>query len=67
MPFAGIPAAIMGWMEIDAIKQGRAPADKKWMAMVGLWGGILSTVGHGLFYILWIGLSMFSQASPYDF
>lgn len=66
-PFAGIPAAILGWMELDAIKNGRSPADKKWMAMVGLWGGIVATIGHAVFYIFWVGLSMFSQANPYGY
>ncbi len=61
-PFTGIPAAIVGWMELDSIKAGRSSADGKWMAMVGLWGGIVSTVIHVGLYLLWIMLSMLGAA-----
>ena len=65
-PFAGVPAAILGWMELDAIKSGRSPADNKWMAQVGLWGGIASTVLHLIGYVLWVLMGMLSAASgPY--
>ena len=67
-PFAGIPAAILGWMELDAIKNGRTPADNKWMALVGLWGGIASTVLHIVGYVLYVMLGMLSAMSdPYGF
>ncbi|MDI1241882.1 MAG: zinc ribbon domain-containing protein [bacterium] len=67
-PFAGIPAAILGWMELDSIKNGRSPADNKWMAMVGLWGGIASTVLHIIGYVLYVMLGMLSaMSSPYDY
>lgn len=67
-PFAGIPAAILGWMELDSIKNGRSPADNKWMAMVGLWGGIASTVLHIVGYVLYVMLGMLSaMSSPYDY
>lgn len=67
-PFAGIPAAILGWMELDSIKNGRSPAANKWMAMVGLWGGIASTVLHIIGYVLWVMLGMLSAvSSPYDY
>ena len=65
-PFAGIPAAILGWMELDAIKTGRSSAENKWMAMVGLWGGIATTIIHVAGYVLWILMGMLSAASgPY--
>ena len=55
-PLTGIPAAIVGWMEISAIKQGQSPPAGMWMAQVGLWGGIivtiLTTVGGVLFLLL---------------
>lgn len=67
-PFAGIPAAILGWMELDAIKNGRSPADNKWMAMVGLWGGIVSTLLHIAAYVLYVMLGMLSAMSnPYGY
>jgi hypothetical protein len=65
-PFTGIPAAILGWLELDSIKNGRSPADNKWMAMVGLWGGIASTLIHIVIYVLWALMGMLSAASdPY--
>lgn len=65
-PFTGVPAAILGWMELDAIKNGRSPADNKWMAMVGLWGGIASALIHIFGYVLWVLMGMLSAASgPY--
>ncbi len=67
-PFTGLPAAILGWMELDAIKNGRSPQDGRWMALVGLWGGIASTVIHAGFYLLWILMSMMSAATnPYGY
>lgn len=55
-PLASIPAAIVGWMEMDAIKKGQSPPSGMWMAQVGLWGGIivtiLTTIGGFLFLLL---------------
>lgn len=60
-----IPAAIVGWMEMDAIKKGQSPPAGMWMAQIGLWGGIivtiLTTVG-GVFFLL---LSAASSDSYY--
>lgn len=67
-PFAGIPAAIVGWMELDAIKAGRSAPDNRWMALVGLWGGIASTVIHVIGYVLYVMLGMLSAMSnPYAY
>lgn len=63
-PVLGIPAAILGWMELDAIKNGRSPESGKMMAMVGLWGGIAATVAHVFFYVIWFFLGLISS-SPY--
>lgn len=65
-PFTGVPAAILGWMELDSIKNGRSPADGKAMAMVGLWGGIASSLIHIFGYVLWVLMGMLSAVSdPY--
>lgn len=65
-PFTGIPAAILGWMELDAIKSGRSTADNKWMALVGLWGGIVAALLHIGAYVLWVLMGMLSAGSgPY--
>jgi len=62
-PILGIPAAIIGWMELDAIKNGRSPQSGKTMATVGLWGGILATLAHVVFYFIWFFLGLISSAS----
>lgn len=62
-PFTGIPAAIVGWMEIGAIKEGRSAPNGMWMAQVGLWGGIAVSIIHTIIGVLWMLLSMMS--SPY--
>lgn len=65
-PISGVPAAIVGWLELDSIKNGRSPAGGRWMALVGLWGGIISSIIHVGIYFLWILMSMMSAASsPY--
>ncbi len=60
-PVAGVPAAIVGWMELDANKHGRSPAGGKWMAQVGLWGGLASSVIHVVIYMIWVLLSAMSS------
>ncbi|MBA2380400.1 MAG: hypothetical protein H0V76_12580 [Blastocatellia bacterium] len=65
-PFLGIPAAIVGWMELDAIKGGRSPASNKMLARIGLWGGIAASLLHIVFYFLWLVLGAMSSAmDPY--
>ena len=61
-PFTGVPAAIVGWMELDAIKNGRSPESGKTMATIGFWGGISATVIHGIGYVLWILLSALASS-----
>lgn len=62
-PLAGVPAAIVGWMELEAIKNGRSSPDGKWMATAGLWGGIASAALHIFGYFIWFALGMMSN--PY--
>lgn len=66
-PFTGIPAAILGWMELDAIKAGRSSADNRWMALIGLWGGIASTLIHVIGYVLSMMLGVLSSLSAPDY
>ena len=63
-PFTGVPAAIVGWMELDAINSGTSPAAGKWMAQVGLWGGIAVTIIHGGLWLLYMLLGLMASA-PY--
>lgn len=51
-PFSGIPGAILGKMEMDAIKQGRAPESNMGLAKAGFWISIAGTVLSILFFIL---------------
>lgn len=51
-PLTGIPGAILGWMELNAIKEGRSSPNGMMMAQIGLWGGIASSVIGGIINIL---------------
>jgi apolipoprotein N-acyltransferase len=53
-PFTGIPAAIVGKMELDAIKQGRSPSSNQGMAKAGFLIGIIAT----LLYILLFAMAL---------
>ncbi|MGH9821607.1 MAG: zinc-ribbon domain-containing protein [Pyrinomonadaceae bacterium] len=66
-PFAGIPAAIVGWMELNAIKSGQSSPDGKWMAMVGLCGGLAATVIHVVVYIIYIVFTVLATSNPYGY
>ena len=43
-PLTGIPAAILGWLEIGAIKEGRSSQAGLMFAQIGLWGGLIVSV-----------------------
>jgi uncharacterized membrane protein len=43
-PFTTVPGAILGWMEMTAIKEGRAPQSGMTMAQIAFWAGIVLTV-----------------------
>lgn len=60
--FTGIPAALLGWLEVTAIKEGRAPATGMMMAQVGLWGGIIGTI---LWIIGYFFMMLMSMANRY--
>ncbi len=66
-PLASIPAAIVGWMEIDAIKKGQSPAAGKTFAQIGLWGGIAITILQGVGFVFWLMLSMAAASNPYNY
>ncbi len=51
-PFSGIPGAILGKMEMDAIKQGRAPESNMGMAKAGFWISIIGSALYVLGFIL---------------
>lgn len=63
-PFTGIPGAILGWMEMNAIKEGRSSPKGMMMAQIGLWGGIASSVIGGVANVL-VFLSMLSGGMYY--
>lgn len=42
--FTSIPGAILGWIEVNAIKEGRSSPGGLTMAQIGMWGGIVMTV-----------------------
>ena len=62
-PLLSIPALIMGKLELDAIRAGRAPKAGEILAKFGFYGGIAVTLIYcalGLFYAALIGLVGFS-------
>ncbi len=66
-PFTGIPAAIVGWMELGAIDRGESSPAGKWMAQVGLWGGIACTVIHVVIYFFYVIFAMLAASNPYQY
>ena len=63
-PLTGIPAALVGWLELDAIKNGKSSPDGKMMAQIGFLGGIGVTIIHGILWILYILFGMFASMNP---
>jgi hypothetical protein len=43
-PFTTIPGAILGWMEMSAIKEGRAPESGMVMSQIAFYGGIVLSI-----------------------
>jgi hypothetical protein len=56
----GVPAAILGWMELSAIKQGRSDRSNAWMAHIGLWGGIAISVLSFIVMLIFLALLLAS-------
>jgi len=54
----GVPAAILGWMELDAINKGTSPQAGRIFAQIGLWGGAVISVLSIIFTLLWFFLSI---------
>ncbi|MGI8469172.1 MAG: DUF4190 domain-containing protein [Pyrinomonadaceae bacterium] len=50
--FTGIPAAILGWMEINDIKAGNSSPKGMRMAQIGLWGGIALSILGAIGWVL---------------
>lgn len=57
-PLTGVPAAMVGWLELESIKGGRSSEDGRWMALAGLWGGIAATILHAIAYVFLTFMSM---------
>lgn len=49
-----IPGALLGWLEISAIKEGRAHPSGLMFAQIGLWGGIIITILSIISYIFFL-------------
>ncbi|HQZ81805.1 MAG TPA: zinc ribbon domain-containing protein [Pyrinomonadaceae bacterium] len=64
-PLTGIPASIVAWLELDAIKNGTSSPNGKTMAQIGFWGGIAVTVIHGILWVLYLLFGMLASASSY--
>jgi len=64
-PFTGIPAAIVGWMELTSIASGQSSPAGRWMAQVGIWGGIVISILSVLLFGVWVLLSMMAGGGYY--
>ncbi len=64
-PLTSIPAMIVGWIEINAIKQGQSPQNGMKFAQIGLWGGMIITIVQVLGFLLWAVISMAAASNPY--
>lgn len=62
-PLTSIPAIIVGWMEVAAIKQGQSPQAGMKFAQIGLWGGVAVTILQVFAFLFWIILSMAAAGS----
>jgi hypothetical protein len=60
-PFTGIPAAILGWLEMGAIREGHAPSEGMTKAQIGLWGGVIGTILGFLGYFILAVMSMMNR------
>lgn len=61
-----IPAAIVGWMEVGAIKRGESPQAGMTMAQIGLWGGVIMTILSVIGGIFWM-IMVLSNSDVYYF
>ena len=67
--FTSIPAAILGWMEVGAIKRGESSPAGLSKAQIGMWGGIAVTVLHifvGVGYFILVLLAA-ASTDPYGY
>ncbi len=65
--FTTIPAIVVGWMEMNAIKAGQSPREGLQMAQIGFWIGIIVTVLHIGGMGLWFFMVLLAAASdPYS-
>ena len=57
-----VPGAILGWMEVNAIKEGRSSPNGLSMAQIGMWTGIaisiVNLLVYGFFFLALIGSGM---------
>ena len=67
--FTSIPAAILGWMEVGAIKRGESSPAGLSKAQIGMWGGIAVTILHifvGVGYFILVILAA-ASSDPYGY
>lgn len=66
--FTTIPAIVIGWMEMTAIKNGQSPKEGLQFAQWGFWIGIIATVIHIGGFFIWLFLSIiFAASNPYAY
>ena len=51
--FTAVPGAILGWIEVNAIKEGRSSPAGMALAQIGLWGGAAVAGLSLIFYVFY--------------
>ncbi|MBS1794288.1 MAG: zinc ribbon domain-containing protein [Acidobacteria bacterium] len=62
---SSVPGAILGWMEVSAIKEGRSSPKGMTMAQIGLWGGLVVTLLNLIFYGIYLLMVLSAGAGSY--
>ncbi|MBX7170068.1 MAG: DUF4190 domain-containing protein [Pyrinomonadaceae bacterium] len=58
---AGIVAAVLGWLEIQAIREGKSSSAGMTMAQIGLWGGIIGFVINVVINVIFLLFSAMAR------
>ncbi|MFN0121831.1 MAG: zinc-ribbon domain-containing protein [Blastocatellia bacterium] len=61
-PFLSIPGMILGKMELNAIREGKAPKAGETFAKIGFWAGLVLTVLFSLVIILYVAIIVMAIA-----
>lgn len=61
---AGIPAVLLGFFELSAIRNGKSPPQNRILAMIGIVFGILGSL-VGIAFLIWVGSQAYLGLSEF--